>query len=214
MLITLLIRKSRVIILKKINNALIFIVSLISICFFVRDFNIGKTDRLLSDITVTLVLLIPKIVNKLFKDKINSEMEFIYIVFIILAHFLGSVVNLYKYIWWYDLFAHFLSGILTSILALIIMNWFKVYNDKNRLFNIIFIISFTLMIASFWEFLEYGADTFLNMNVQHSIETGVSDTMDDMLIANLGSFIVSFIYLVECKFLNNGFIKKTVSNLK
>lgn len=202
--------------MKKINNTLIFVVSLISICFFVRDFNALKTDRLLSDITVTFVLLIPKIINKLFKKKfkINNYMEFIYIIFIILAHFLGSVVNLYKYIWWYDLFAHFLSGILTSILALIIMNLFRVYKDKNILFNIIFMISFTLMIASIWEFLEYAADTFLNMNVQHSIETGVSDTMEDMLVAFLAGIIVSILYLVECKFVKNGFIKKAVSNLK
>ena len=34
-------------------------------------------------------------------------MEFVYVVFIILAMFLGSVVNLYDGVWWYDLFTHF-----------------------------------------------------------------------------------------------------------
>ncbi len=200
--------------MKKINNTLIFIFSLASICFFVRDLNIGANDRLLSDITVPLVFLLPRIFGKIFKFKITDNMEFVYVIFIILAHFVGSVVNLYNKVWWYDLFAHFLSGILTAILSLVIMNFLKVYNDKNKLFNVIFIISFTLMIASLWEFLEYGADTFLKMNVQHSIETGVSDTMEDMLVAFLGSIIVSILYIIESKKTKKGFLRKAINDLK
>ena len=59
-------------------------------------------------------------------------MELIYVVFIILAQFLGSVVNLYNTFWWYDLFTHFLSGILTAVLSLVILNWFSMYKDKNN----------------------------------------------------------------------------------
>lgn len=200
--------------MKKINNTLIFIFSLASICFFVKDLNIGANDRLLSDITVPLVFLLPRIFSKIFKFKITDNMEFVYVIFIILAHFVGSVVNLYNKVWWYDLFAHFLSGILTAILSLVIMNFLKVYNDKNKLFNVIFIISFTLMIASLWEFLEYGADTFLKMNVQHSIETGVSDTMEDMLVAFLGSITVSILYIIEGKKTKKGFLRKAINDLK
>ena len=200
--------------MKKINNTLIFIFSLASICFFVKDLNIGANDRLLSDITVPLVFLLPRIFGKIFKFKITDNMEFVYVIFIVLAHFVGSVVNLYNKVCWYDLFAHFLSGILTAILSLVIMNFLKVYNDKNKLFNVIFIISFTLMIASLWEFLEYGADTFLKMNVQHSIETGVSDTMEDMLVAFLGRIIVSILYIIESKKTKKGFLRKAINDLK
>ena len=80
-----------------------------------------------------------------------------YVVFIIFAQLLGSVVNLYNTTWWYDLFAHFISGVLTSILALVVIDWFGVYNEKKKGFNFLFIICFTLMVASIWEFLEYGA---------------------------------------------------------
>lgn len=198
--------------IKKITNVLIFIFSLASVCFFVRDLNIGATDRYLGDLSMILVLLIPKILRKLFKIKIPDAMEFIYVIFMILAQFLGSVVNLYNTdtTWWYDLFTHFLSGVLTTVLALVIMNWLGVYKEKNKWFNFIFIISFALMIASLWEFLEFGADVFLGLNVQHSLETGVKDTMEDMLVAFLGSIIVGVTYLLEGK---KGFIKKLVSNL-
>ncbi|MCI5732849.1 MAG: hypothetical protein MR296_02285 [Tenericutes bacterium] len=200
--------------MKKLNNVLIFLCSLAAVCFCIRDLNVGSYDRILGDVTVPFVLLIPRIMGKIFKIKITSAMELVYVLFIILAQFLGSVVNLYNKIWWYDLFAHFLSGILTSVLSLVVLNWFGVYNRKNKWFNFLFIISFTLMIASIWEFMEFGTDTFFGMNVQHSIETGVRDTMEDMLVAFLGSLIVSISYLVENKVAKNGFLKRVVSDLK
>lgn len=197
--------------MKRINNVLIFLCSLASVCIFVKDFNIGATDRFLGDLSMVFVLLIPKIVRKLFKIKITDAMEFIYVLFMILAQFIGSVVNLYNHTWWYDLFTHFLSGVLTTILALVIMNWLGVYNEKNKWFNFIFMISFTLMIASLWEFMEFGTDMVMGSDVQHVLDTGVADTMEDMLIAFLGSIIVGVKYLFEGK---NGLIKKIVSGLK
>ncbi len=196
--------------MKRITNTLIFLCSLAAVCFMVRDINVESYDRILGDITIPLVLLIPRIIKHLFKIKITDAMELIYVVFIILAQFLGSVVNLYNTTWWYDLFAHFLSGVLTSVLALVVLNWFGVYKEKNKGFNFLFLICFTLMVASIWEFVEFGTDVFLGMNVQHSLDTGVRDTMEDMLIAFLGSLIVSVTYLLEGK---KGFIKKLVSDL-
>lgn len=192
--------------LQKLNNILIFFTSLASVCYAVKDFNYGAYDRLFASLSIIFVLLIPKILNKIFKIKISDALQLVYILFIILVQFLGSVVNLYSKIWWYDLFAHFLSGILTSILALIIMDYFKMYNDKNKYFNILFIICFTLMIASIWEFLEFGAFIFFKMDVQHHLTTGVFDTMEDMLIAFLGCIITSIYYLIP-----NNIIKRIVN---
>lgn len=194
--------------MKKINNILIFIFSILSICIFVKDVNLNNTDRFLGDLSIILVFFLPRIFKKIFKLKITDMLEMIYIVFIIIAQFFGSIVNLYNITWWYDLFAHFLSGVLTGLLALIILKWFNMYKEKNKLFNVLFIISFVLMIAGLWEFLEYGADKFLGLNVQHSIETGVRDTMEDMLIAFFGSILVSIKYLTEKK---DGMVKKIVS---
>ena len=53
--------------MKKLNNVLIFLCSLAAACFFVRDLNVGSYDRLLGDITIPLVLLLPRIFSKLFK---------------------------------------------------------------------------------------------------------------------------------------------------
>lgn len=200
--------------MKKLNNVLIFLCSLAAICIFVKDINIGATDRLLGDITVPLVLFIPRIMRSIFKIKITDAMELVYVIFIILAQFIGSVINLYNKVWWYDLFAHFLSGVLTTILAMVVMDWFGVYKEKHKWFNVLFMICFTLMVASLWEFSEFAADLIMKTDVQHVIDTGVADTMEDMLIAFVGSIIVSISYLVENKVSKNGFLRKIVSDLK
>lgn len=200
--------------MKKLNNVLIFLCSLAAICIFVKDINIRATDRLLGDITIPLVLFMPRIIRSIFKIKITDAMELVYVIFIILAQFIGSVINLYNKVWWYDLFAHFLSGVLTTILAMVVMDWFGVYKEKHKWFNVLFMICFTLMVASLWEFSEFAADLIMKTDVQHVIDTGVADTMEDMLIAFGGSIIVSISYLVENKVSKNGFLRKIVSDLK
>ena len=200
--------------MRKLNNVLVFLASLTSVCFAVYNINIGAYDRLLACLSIVFVLFIPRIINKIFKNKINDAMEFVYVVFIILAQLLGSVVNLYDGVWWYDLFTHFLSGVLTSVFALVVMDWFGVYKEKNKAFNALFMICFTLAIACLWEFLEFASFVFLGMDVQHHLTTGVFDTMEDMLVAFVGGIIVCVSYLLESKVSKNGFVKKVVSNLK
>ena len=194
--------------MKKLNNILIFVISLLSICFFIKDLNTGQSDRLLADISIILVLLLPKIIRGIFKIKITPMLELIYIIFMFLVHFIGSVVYLYNYVWWYDLFAHFISGILTSILALVILKWLRMYDNKNKLFNLIFMLSFAMMVALLWEFCEYAIDNLMGANMQHAIDTGVNDTMEDTLIAFLGCILTMIKYGFER---SKGIINKIVS---
>ena len=83
---------------------------------------------------------------------------------------------------------HTLSGIATSILALIILQ-----NDKKTklsVFNrILYIISFSMLIAVMWESFEYLADIIFKIDAQKTRHTCVNDTMQDMLVALLGSII-------------------------
>lgn len=198
--------------MKKVNTVLIYFISLLSLVVFFRGLNTLTIDRLLPCLLLIPVLFIPRILRRLFKIRINNMLELIYIIFIILAMFTGACLNIYNKVWWYDIFAHFLSGLLTSVLALIIMSYLKVYDKKNIGFNILYIISFTLMIASVWEFLEFGADNIMNLNTQHSIDTGVRDTMEDMLTAFAGSIIISIMYFCETKHNKKGIITKAVED--
>ena len=195
--------------MKRINNTLIFIFTLASFCFAVLHLNNHMYDRLIGDLSILLVFLIPRIITKLFKLKFTDLMEFIYIIFIVLAQFVGCVINIFNTVWWYDLFTHFISGVLTGVLALVILNWFKMYDSKKKVFDFLFLMFFSITIAALWEYCEFAAFVLIKLDVQHTLTTGVFDTMEDMLIATLGSLIVG----VLC-FSNNKYLKKTVSDLK
>ena len=120
-----------------------------------------------------------------------------YLIFVFFAHFLGSIVNLYHMILGYDKIMHFISGMLTALIALILLVKMKQYKKKNILFTIIFIIAITLSIASLWEFYEFTFDTIFVKDAQNVVTTGVSDTMWDMILAFLGSVIIAIQYYYE-----------------
>lgn len=179
--------------IKKINISLIIISSLITIYFVItRDKGIAY---ILKDISILLTMPAIYIVQKLFKIKINEGLNFIYIIFIFISHFLGVICELYNNIYWFDKFAHFLSGVLTSFLAIYLL--IKMKNKNSLVFNILFIICFSLAIAAFWEIFEYLSSYYLNVDPQKVKITGVTDTMGDIIVAFLGSILVSVCYYFE-----------------
>ena len=185
--------------MKKFNNLLIILISVVSLIFMGYFIYNNIYDRVIASASMLLVLCFPKIIGNIFRLKISPKGELIYIIFIFLVQFLGSVLSFYDMFWWYDVLAHFASGILTSILGIEVLNWFKVYKRENMWFNVLFIICFSLMASSLWEFVEFGADIILKMDVQHHLTTGVFDTMEDMLVAFLGSIIVGIWYIIKLK---------------
>ena len=179
--------------IKKINYLLILIVSISGLYFAITTEK--ELMFILKNISVILSISGLYIIQKLFKTKISDSINFIYIVFIFLAHFLGVIVDLYSKIYWYDKLVHFLSGIVTAFAGI----YFLVKNkaNKNIVFNILFIISFSMLIASIWEVFEYLSSCYFNVDPQKVLLTGVSDTMGDIIVALLGSLLVSIGYYFE-----------------
>ena len=190
--------------IKKINIILVLIASLGGVYFAItKESNIVF---ILKDISIIITINGLYIIQKLFKTKINDGLNFMYILFVFIAHFLGVIVDLYSKIYWYDKFIHFLSGILTAFVALYIL--VKNKENKNILFNILFIISLTMLVASCWEIFEYISSFYFNVDPQKVVLTGVTDTMGDIIVALLGSILVSICYYFEYKENYNLLIKK------
>lgn len=183
--------------MKKWNQLAISLILLLNTGWLIYLIVSGIQSRILVTLSVYLIIWVPKIARSLLKIDVPERMEFIYIIFIFLAQFLGSVVGLYSVIYWYDSFTHFLSGILTAFLGLSILNWFRKYDKNSISFNIFFILAFSLMAASMWEMFEFTSDRILSGDTQKVIETGVTDTMKDMIVAFLGAIIVSITYAYE-----------------
>jgi len=191
-----------------INILLIVIASIGGIYCGINKIIDGDFYRFLICLSIIPVMLIPKILKKYFKINLTSTLEFIYLVFIFFAHFLGSIVDFYHKMNNYDKIIHLLSGVVTAFLALYTLINLRKYDPKNIFFNVLFIISFVLMIASFWEFFEYFSDILFNQDAQNVLTTGIHDTMKDMIAAFLGSILFSMVYVYEEKSGNNILINK------
>lgn len=200
--------------LKLINLIIIIGISIFSIFYlFFGNHEPGVYKNLII-LSIIPVMLVPMLVNKIFKMNINPEIEFVYLIFIIFAHFLGTILNFYYKIEIYDKVMHGLSGVMTSILSVIILVKSKCY-DKNSLWvNVLFIISITLSVAALWEFYEFINDNIFSKDAQKVLKTGVDDTMLDMIMAFIGSIIYSIIYVIESKFKKKLLVTKFADSIK
>ena len=195
--------------IKKINISLILIAIIGTLYFvFTRDTNIVL---ILKDISIIVTISALYIIQKLFKIRINEVINLIYIIFIFMAHFLGVICELYNYIYWFDKFIHFLSGIVTAFVAIYLLVKFR--KDKNMFFDILVIISLTLAVAAFWEIFEYLSSFYFHMDPQKVLTTGVSDTMGDIIVAFLGSILVSICYCFENKYNYELLVKRFIKTI-
>ncbi len=184
--------------MKKTNKLLIIIISLIGVIAGVFYLTISNIPKSLVSFSIIPIMIIPSLIFK--KINISSFVIFIYLIFIFFSQLLGSVFGLYNILIHYDKIIHFISGILTSLLALKILNFYKY--DNSKLFNLIFIFSFSFLIAGIWEIFEYIMDNLLNGDAQRVVLTGVHDTMQDIISSCLGS--ISFIFIRNRSGLNEG----------
>ena len=183
--------------MKKINNIIIILSLVIELIYFIMN-PIITIDNILLLLSYIPVIFIPRIFNYIFKKskiKITDDIEFAYLIFLILAFLFGSIMGGYSKIYWYDSFTHLLSGVFTAFMAPILLKWLNRYNKKDIVFNIIYIILVTLSVAVLWECTEFTIDKILGTDTQKVLTTGVNDTMKDMICALVGSILYSIYYL-------------------
>jgi len=184
-------------IINLINVIFIIIAILISLYFVV--FRDNKIGLILKDLSVIITITLPYIIEKLFKLKIDNVTKSFYIIFVFFAHFLGAICEVYNMFQGFDKITHWLSGILTAHIALLLLKQMKKHNKKDRMFNILFMISITFMIAGLWEIFEFCANILFGGDAQRVAATGVTDTMLDIIVAFLGSIIYSIVHYFKNK---------------
>lgn len=118
-------------------------------------------------------------------------------VFDIFATSLGSIINLYKTIGFYDRFVHYLSGILLAESGMLIFGYVakKRSVSPDKIMQLMFAFFFSCACAGFWEIYEFTADILINANMQG----GNSNTMGDIVSGVLGSLTYAAIYAVSLK---------------
>lgn len=183
--------------IKTINYILVIIMSIGSFCLMIYRLSQERYGRIPTDISIYFVLLIPTILKRFIKIEEKDKLEFY--IFIFIAEFLGCIVNLFKFITWFDTLSHFVSGIYFFIIGLKLLRLMNKFDEQNKMFNIIFAVAIALSSACIWEIFEFSIDSLFSMNLQHNIDTGVVDTMQDIIACTLGTFISKITYYFKSK---------------
>ena len=144
---------------------------------------------------ITLILIsLPSIIEKSSKIDYPSEFEILIMGFIFASLYLGEINSFYTRFWWWDGMLHTFSGLIIALigftLVLILNNEEKVRMKLGPGFVAIFAFCFALAAGVIWEMFEFWLDSFFGMSMQ---ETGIVDTMWDLIVDSIGALIVSAI---------------------
>ena len=191
--------------LLKVVNVLLDVFFIFFTIYMLINFNEIDLTKKLIVLCILPLSMVPYLLDRIKVYRKNEVVTFIYYVFLLFSLVMGYVLDYYYKVWWFDLFSHFISGIFSSVVALILL---QKINFKSKWFGFLFIILFTISVAAGWEYFEFFCDKFGGKDYQWVISTGVDDTMTDMLIATLGGILISLYYVKKSKDGNDVYEKK------
>jgi hypothetical protein len=146
------------------------------------------------------LMITPSILKNKYQIYIPLGFDFSIALFIYLTLFLGSVRKFYERFTWWDGLLHFQSGLLLGVIGFLlvyILNERK--TDKLTLgpgFVAIFSFCFSLALANLWEIYEFIGDSLFGFAMQ---ESGLPDTMGDLIVNAVGALIVSTVGYIWMK---------------
>ena len=164
-------------------------------------------SKILTTASILPIIMVPYLLDRIFHYKMKEGLQFVFYLFILVSLALGSILGLYHKIAWFDLLAHFLTGVISSLVSCIFLEKQELLRKEKAGFACLFMILFALGVSSCWEFFEFFSDKIFHGDAQYVKLTGVSDTMEDMLIALFGSILFSGYCYIKMK-KDQYFIKK------
>ncbi len=145
-------------------------------------------------LTALLLTFLPSMIAHNYKIKLPAEFILITTVFIYMSLILGETKGYYAKYWWWDNMLHTLAGISFGFIGfLIVYSLFKTGKiDTKPVFVALFAFCFALSIGAMWEIFEFNMDSSFHTNMQR-LETGIKDTMYDLMEDAVGALFTSFI---------------------
>ncbi|MCM1991960.1 hypothetical protein [Oceanirhabdus seepicola] len=186
----------------KSEEAFLIILRLLTIFAIIYNTFNFNIVRILASLALIGITYIPLLIKKLFKVNFNYEPVAICLVFSYFAIFIGTILGGYGTFKRWDTFMHSISGVIFMMLFLMLLFIvFHRYNAVQVPLWVYFVFAFALSLTTgiVWELYEFGLDQFFGMNTQHAIDTGVFDTMKDVVCNTTGALASSFIFYKALK---------------
>lgn len=176
----------------KINRACVLVYLLFSLVLIVV-YAVQKDGYHLGISLGTLV--VPPAMSlfyRLFRLKRVHQLDVLILAFTFLAYPLGSCLDLYRILPGFDKVAHTLSGVFVSLLCLALFYALKPghrIEGKDAPLAMAFTFMGSMAVAGLWEIGEYLMSMVVGLDLQRVALTGVSDSMQDMIVCMAGTLI-------------------------
>jgi hypothetical protein len=158
----------------------------------------GRTGLLAVALALTAT---PLVLRWLLRRRIPSEFGFVLTLFVFLAMFLGTGLRFYDRFWWWDSALHATSGFLLGLVGLVIAySLARPHLQPDQLpirLPAVFAFLFAGTIGVGWEIFEFAADTLVSGSNMQVRQTGVADTMVDLIMNVLGAAVISVLGYVQ-----------------
>jgi len=183
-------------------SAMVAIVLITILVHMLGISKIGETpihDKIVLGVTTILFLFAPRLIFAKIRFKLPAMILLFIEVFVFLGMYLGEIQYAFYTFHWWDIFLHFLSGVLLAMLAFLVI--YPLYMQKPAKAYAYIVLLFSLFFAigagGIWELIEYSIDVIFGTNMQRS---GLPDTMGDIAIDTAGALIASmtaYLYIIK-----------------
>lgn len=134
-------------------------------------------DRLPLAIGTLFLVLLPAAMERVFRCRLCLPV-YIFALLYAVGPMLGQCWNFYYTISWWDKLLHICGGVMFAIVGAYFFELLIKRKDQ-FLACALFALCFSITIAALWEFIEFGADRFLGMDMQ-----------DDTVITGITSYLL------------------------
>lgn len=146
----------------------------------------GDTSNLPICLGTLALVLVPEIVQRLLRCKINLALYIVGLTYAV-CPLLGDFYELYYTTEWWDKLLHTLGGAVFAILGVFLFELLCGRKDK-WLGAAVFAFCFSMTLSVLWEFVEFGCDTFLGTDMQQdTIVTSINSYFFGESVGKVGS---------------------------
>ncbi|MBQ9858062.1 MAG: hypothetical protein IJO77_03585, partial [Oscillospiraceae bacterium] len=125
----------------------------------------GEADRIALAFGTVVLAALPFLLEKLFHCRISLPL-YIFALAYAIGPMLGHCWKLYYTLPGWDKLLHTTGGVMFVILGAYLFE-LLMRGQNHQTAKVIFSLCFSMAVAVLWEFCEFGADTFLGMDMQY-----------------------------------------------
>ncbi len=186
----------------KINIAVYLILRFLVILCMVEQALKGNWHSVALCFLTLILFTLPTVASRKFKVNLPTTLEIIVYLFIFAAEILGEIQNFYGVFKHWDTMLHTLNGFLSAAVGfslIDILNRTERFHIKmTPLFVALVAFCFSMTIGVLWEFFEFGADRYFNLDMQKdrivnqisSVELNKKNKNDPVMIKDINKTVI------------------------